>query len=151
MKAAANAENPTFEITGQDWTANNQKVTDKDTFVPVLTPHVLAANDKTVLYLSTNNTLYYPSKDVTVNGFRAYFQLNGLTAGDLHNDARAFVLNFGDSETTNIRLMDNGQLIMDNSVFDLQGRRVERSTFNVQRSTLKKGVYIKNGRKVVIK
>ena len=41
--------------------------------------------------------------------------------------------------------------------YDLQGRKlgstfnVQRSMFNVQRSTLKKGIYITNGRKVVIK
>ena len=36
--------------------------------------------------------------------------------------------------------------------YDLSGRRVERSTFNVQHGTLKKGVYINNGKlKVVVK
>ena len=34
--------------------------------------------------------------------------------------------------------------------YDLQGRKLG-STFNVQRSTLKKGVYIQNGRKVIVK
>jgi hypothetical protein len=34
--------------------------------------------------------------------------------------------------------------------YDLQGRKLG-STLNVQRSTLKKGVYIQNGRKVIVK
>jgi hypothetical protein len=34
--------------------------------------------------------------------------------------------------------------------YDLQGRKLG-STLNVQRSTLKKGVYIRNGRKIVFK
>ena len=36
-----------------------------------------------------------------------------------------------------------------NSLYDLQGRRVYRHTEGVQRSTLKKGVYIENGQKRV--
>ena len=48
-------------------------------------------------------------------------------------------LNFGD--TTGIKTIDNSQLTIDN-VYDLQGRRVAQPT---------KGLYIVNGRKVVIK
>ena len=72
-------------------------------------------------------------------------------------------------DATGIRAMDNGQLIMDNAVYDLQGRRVysipeqnsparplvafkERtrslSPFT-RHSSLKSGVYIKNGKKYV--
>ena len=35
-------------------------------------------------------------------------------------------------------------------IFDLQGRRISRSTFNAQRSALPRGLYITNGRKVLI-
>ena len=37
------------------------------------------------------------------------------------------------------------------NVYDLQGRRVESSIFNSQSSILKKGLYIVNGKKIVIK
>ena len=68
----------------------------------------------------------------------------------------------GDMTSVDALSMDNGKWKMDNSVYDLQGRKVngsrnatlskrERSMFNVQRSMLKKGVYIVNGKKVVIK
>ncbi|MBQ1650764.1 MAG: hypothetical protein II055_06505 [Prevotella sp.] len=45
-------------------------------------PVNLNAGDNTVLYLGTNNKLYYPSKARTINSFRAYFQLHGIVAGN---------------------------------------------------------------------
>ena len=48
---------------------------------------------------------------------------------------------FGD-DATGIKAIDNGQLTIDNEVYDLQGRRVAQPT---------KGLYIVNGKKVVIK
>ena len=44
-----------------------------------------------------------------------------------------------------------GDSSLDNVVFDLQGRRIPYSTFNVQRSTLKKGIYIRNHRKFLVR
>ena len=58
--------------------------------------------------------------------------------------------------TSGIQTIDNGKLIMDN-VYDLQGRKVngQSSMFNGQCSMfngqLKKGLYIQNGRKVLVK
>jgi Tol biopolymer transport system component len=40
---------------------------------------------------------------------------------------------------------------MEDSVYDLTGRRVKSSILNSQSSIQKKGVYVKNGKKVVIK
>ena len=114
------------------------------------------------LYLGTGNQLYYPSSPRTINAFRAYFQLNGITAGDITNGTRMF---FGeDSETTGIISIENGKLKIENeagAVYDLQGRRVASSMFrsalplgsskNVQSSMLKKGIYIYKGMKRVIK
>ncbi len=68
---------------------------------------------------------------------------------------------FSFDESTSV---DHSTLTIDHSseaIYDLQGRRMERSMFNVQRSMLQKGLYIvrsaegrlqgKNGKKVVIK
>ena len=55
------------------------------------------------------------------------------------DNARTF---FGFGETTGIEAIDNGQLTMDNEVYNLQGRRVENPT---------KGLYIVNKVKVIIK
>ena len=144
----ADVDGPTFDGVTQDWTAYNEVTPATNggyaTFVPVLTPTTLYANDKTKLYLGGNNTLYYPSGDVNVNGFRAYFKLNnGLTAGDLPNTARAFVLNI-DGDQTGIRsLTPDASPKGEGSIYSLDGRKVQNTT--------RKGVYIVNGKKVVIK
>ena len=57
----------------------------------------------------------------------------------------------GNGETTGIREMEDGKWKMKNGSYDLQGRRVESSIFNSQSSILKKGVYIVNGKKKVVK
>ena len=58
------------------------------------------------------------------------------------NAAPALTIGYGDEGTTGIRSIDNGQLTIDNVYYDLSGRRVAEPT---------KGVYIVNGKKVVIK
>ncbi len=54
-------------------------------------------------------------------------------------------------ETTGIISIEHGTLNIDHSVYDLQGRRVQTSNLNSQTSNLKRGVYIVNGKKVIIK
>ena len=137
---------PTF--TGVTLTNEVSKVeTNYVDFVGDYSAMNLAANDKTVLYLGAGNKLYYPSDDVSVYAFRAYFKLKGITAGDLpvsgQANARAFVLNFGDESTgiTTTNFTDSTDKA--GEWYDLQGRRL-----NGQPTT--KGIYINNG-KVIIK
>ena len=54
-------------------------------------------------------------------------------------------------ETEGIVEIENGRLKVDSYVYDLQGRRMDSSIFNSQSSIKKKGLYIINGKKVVIK
>lgn len=42
----------------------------------VFNPYALVANDNTTFFLSSNNTLYYPSANGTMNGFRAYVHID---------------------------------------------------------------------------
>lgn len=51
-------------------------------------------------YDSAGNQLHYPSKDMTINSCRVYFQLTGLNANEA--SASRIVLGFGDGETTDI-------------------------------------------------
>ena len=99
--------------------------------------------DNTKLYFSDNNTLYWPNGAMTINPFRAYFQLNTTAA------TRGVVVNFGDGNTTGIsdamRLNDKEQMINDNW-YTLDGRKIA----NGQKPTAK-GLYIKNGKKYIIK
>ena len=69
--------------------------------------------------------------------------------------ARDITLDFGEGEAkptgVGAALMNNEERIMNNEVYDLQGRRIDGSRFTVNGSRLNRGVYIKNGRKVVVK
>ena len=56
------------------------------------------ADDKSILFLGENNTLYYPKKGATIGAQRAYFKLSGITAGDKGTGVRTFVLDFGDED-----------------------------------------------------
>ena len=118
-------------------------------FIPTLGATTIGSEGddaKTVLFLGAGNKLYNPEQlPADMKGFRAYFLLK-VGAG-----ARAFRLDFGDGETTGIREMEDGKWKMENGSYDLQGRRVESSIFNSQSSILKKGVYIVNGKKRVVK
>ncbi|MBR6190450.1 MAG: InlB B-repeat-containing protein [Prevotella sp.] len=102
------------------------------------------------LYLGSGNNIYYPTRTgYTVNACRAYFRLNGLTAGDPANQGAnvlAFVLDFGDGEVTGISEIRNEELEMRNGSawYTLDGRRLNG------KPTVR-GLYINNGRKVVIK
>ena len=108
------------------------------------TPVSLDANDKTVLYLGAGNKLYYPSAAMTVNACRAVFVLNGLTAGEPQQSARAFVLNFGDESTGITTTNYTNDTNSDNVWFTLDGRKLSQKPSQ-------HGIYIKNGKKVVIK
>jgi hypothetical protein len=136
-------EDPTF----QNVTINNTHAdvtTDCVDFVGSFSPVSLTAGDRSVLYLGAGNKLYYPSNEMTVGSFRAVFQLKGIEAGDLAQQARAIVLNFGDDETTGIREVKEVREVKDNSWYSLDGRRL---TGKPSRA----GVYINNGKKIVIK
>ena len=117
------------------------------TFCGVFNPFILKANDKTKLYLGSNNTLYYPSKERTVNSFRAYFQLaDGITAGNPTNGTqgvKAFVLNLDGLQATEIR-PTTGPSLNGGEWYDTAGRRMSGKP-------TQKGVYFNNGKKVVIK
>lgn len=102
-------------------------------------------NAKAVLYLGASNTLYNPTvlnDNSYMKGFRAYFQLTGAAA----LNARAFRMNFGDEEVTGIMTTNftNDTNDMNGQWYTIDGRK-----FSGQPT--QKGVYINNGKKIVIK
>lgn len=98
-------------------------------------------DDRTKLFLGTANTLYYPKSGAHIGSQCAYFQLNGLTAGDVTN-ARIF---FGDDDITGITTTDCTDFTDSNDAwYSLDGRKLAVKP-------TKKGLYINGGRKVVIK
>lgn len=111
----------------------------------------LEADSYNILYLGSGNKLYYPNTAMTIDAFRAFFQLTGIEDGETA-DARHFVLNF-DGETTAIPAtkfvedsLTKGSYITDKQGvwYDMQGRKISGKP-------LLRGLYINNGVKVVIK
>jgi hypothetical protein len=108
------------------------------TFQGTYAPAPLAKDDPSNLYLGASNMLYWPEGDnFKVNAFRAYFKLSDGT------NASRFVLNFDNGESTTS--VDGLQFTVDSgeTLYDLQGRRVNASP--------KKGIYIKQGQKIIVK
>jgi hypothetical protein len=97
------------------------------------------------LYLGADNKLYYPkNENFQVKAFRAYFELLGsLVAGTPASQVKAFVLNFGDENTTGI-LEVSKQSDKSDNWYSLDGIRLSKKPS-------KKGIYIHNGRKEVLK
>ena len=142
VKVAANTDLSTAPFTEAIVSKDAQPFTSTDVdFIPTLGATTIPDGDtKAVLFLAANNTLLNPSAlPANMKGFRAYFQLKG----DAASLARAFSIDFGDGETTGITSI--GQL---DNWYDLSGRKL--SNGQLSNRQMKKGVYIQNGKKVII-
>ena len=107
-------------------------------FTGSFSPVSFAANDKTVLFIGSNNKLYWPSKATTMGSCRAYFQM------DASVEAREIVTYFDDEETTSIASMEDVRCKMADAWYTLDGRKLSgKPTF--------KGIYIHQGLKEVVK
>ena len=149
-----NTTNPVFNAVTISSTTPTDVEGTAATFHGVFSPYSTGGEDKKMLYLGAGNKLYYPSEGMTIGAFRAYFQLNGDITAGAPNGVRTFVLNFGDETGDATRLNDKVKMINDKEAgawYDMQGRRMAHSQFSILHSQLKKGVYINNGKKVVIK
>ena len=147
-----NIVNPVFPdvtITIESGT-NNAIKTNYVEFIGTMSPVNLVGGNTSVLYLGTNNSLYYPSADMTINSFRAYFRLlGGLTTGDPNNpeqsggNVSAFCLNLGE-EGTQTGICNTEITEGTDAWYTISGVRLAGKP-------TKKGLYIHTGRKVVIK
>ena len=102
--------------------------------------------DKSVLFMGSSNNLYYPDgeEQVTLGACRAYFKIGDDDAVNAKG-ITGFVIDFGDNEeTTGIH---NAEVIMQNGNADawytVDGIRLSGKPS-------KKGMYINNGKKVVV-
>ncbi|MBP3286501.1 MAG: hypothetical protein J6M15_06150 [Prevotella sp.] len=137
----ANLTNPVFKNVTINNTVNNVSFSGgsfKGTYAPL---EITEANRDEVLLLATGSKLGYAKTDRTVaNGkalgtCRAYFEITGAAA------VRSFIMDFGDDVTSIIEVGANSQL---STWYTLDGRRL-------QGKPAQKGVYIQNGKKVIIK
>jgi hypothetical protein len=105
-------------------------------FVGTYSPFAITdENIRSILLLTSAGKLGYSKVNRTLGSCRAYILTTGTQA------AREFVVDFGDGETTNIQQVESGKLKVE-GYYDLQGRKVAQPT---------KGLYIVNGKKVVVK
>ena len=113
-------------------------------FKGIFNPYYPEAGDQNTLFIGEENTLYYPdeSSNITIGAFRAYFELE-LPTPSGPSGIKSFVLNFDDNTTTGIKQISNTSNTS-NAIYTLDGRRL-----NDKPATA--GLYIINGKKVVIK
>ena len=88
-------------------------------------------------FLGANNTLFKAKTGSTTKGFRAYFAIPNSTAASA---LRVVV----DGNATSIKNINCGVVESDDAVYNLQGQRVDTRS-------LKPGLYIKAGKKFVVR
>ncbi|MBO4905822.1 MAG: hypothetical protein J5486_02150 [Bacteroidaceae bacterium] len=109
-------------------------------FIGTLNPVNIDKDDKSRLFMGEKNTLYYPNTDnYSVKTCRAYFHVD-LPEGSA--GVHAFYFNFGDEIATGIA--SSATANTSDTWYDLNGRRLSGRPS-------KKGVYVSEGRKVVLK
>ncbi len=117
-------------------------VTFMGTYSPV---SISSAGDNTKLYLGEGDQLFYPQSAMTIGCQRAYFQLaEGITAGEADEQSmpiKSFVLNFGEENGISVVNANSSEGA---GWYDLRGNRHEAMP-------TAPGIYIHNGRKLIVK
>lgn len=140
-------QNPTFEgvsmvATGLDEKGNPQAVGDASTVqMKGIYNQILLNADQTELFLGDNDLFYYPIDNVdarTIGGLRAYFIVPQGT------DIKKLRANLDGTPTSLGTIFDTEE--SNAPVYNLQGQCVGNSL-----RALKSGIYIQNGKKVVVK
>ena len=94
------------------------------------------ANDESIYYMTADNTLKYSNQPRTLKSCRAYFKFTEASTG------RQIILDFGGGETTGIANIDMN--VTTGGWYTVDGKKLNKKP-------TPKGVYIKDGVKVVIK
>lgn len=150
VKVTADLADPTFNGVTVNSTLTATQTASVD-FVPTMGKTLVTGsvdnegNARSVLSLGGGNKLFHPTvvntpdnADSYIKGFRAYFQLK-----DDGIDAHEFNLDF-DAGMTGIVSMDNVNVNDNDNWRDLNGRKLSGKP-------TAKGVYILNGKKVIVK
>ena len=144
-ESGENIQNPLFENVSVMKFSNN-KITDCVNFIGTYHPVQFTDGNRSILFMGAGSTLYYPDHDAYVNAFRGFFQLNDdLHAGDPTSPVKEFVLNF-DGETTTVKSLED----LDNLRFE-DGNWYSISGMKLDGKPNVPGIYINNGRKIVIR
>jgi hypothetical protein len=136
-------ENPVFTgVTVCSTAAGNVTSTDNNVqFKGTYNNQQFTVENKSILFVGTDNSLYWPTDGASIGAQRAYFQLTDGT------NARNIVLNFDGDEATGISLTPAPSPTGEGrsaAWYDLQGRKLSGKPSV-------KGMYVHDGKKVVIK
>ncbi len=135
--------NPVFEGVTIDATATTSVPFSGGAFVGQYDPFTVPEANRYIM-LGTENTLGYAAAGKTLRPFRAHFEVPpGI-------NVKAYKMKFGEDDATGIISpisIDNGKLTIDNvndGWYDMSGRKLDGKP-------TARGIYVKNGRKVIIK
>ncbi len=107
-------------------------------------PVSVTANDKSILFLGDANTLYYSTIDRQIRSCRAYFSVPYIK-NNAGAKARAFALSFDGEDVTGVLgVSADSTDVKDGVWYSLDGVRLSGKP-------TQRGLYINNGKKVVIK
>ena len=137
VKPTVNVVEPTFADADYYNSYENLVRTTYVNFFATLGLYELYFYPKEVLVMTIEGKLVHPNPAWDIKGYRGFF-----TLPQIYNQARAFRINFGDGETTDIDATLVNSEKVNSDVYDLQGRKVTQPT---------KGIFIQSGRKVIIK
>ncbi len=113
------------------------------TFRGIYDPVNLHGGDQNTLFFGADGQLHYPENDMTVGAFRAYFNVNEETA----NGVKAFVMSFnGEKQTPTAieSLLTKDSMSDPGTWYTIDGRKLTGKP-------AKKGLYIHNRKKVIIR
>lgn len=155
----SNIENPVFEgvtidATKHDYDTNAESVTtdERVRFCGTYKSTAFGSEDKSILLMGSENTLFYPTTGAGIGSFRAYFKIGGDDSALLARRLTSFSIDFGEGEeeaTGIVEVEANTSLsTLHSSLKDawhtLDGRRL-------QGKPTQGGIYIKNGKKITVK
>jgi hypothetical protein len=125
-------------------TAEESVTTDERVrFVGTYKSTAFNADDKSILLMGSENTLYYPTAGAGIGAQRAYFKI-GDDGALLARRLTAFNIGFGEDDVTGVIGVNEVIGVNDDSWYSLDGRRLSGKPSRA-------GIYVNNGRKVVIK
>ena len=114
-------------------------------FIGTYSPFSLEANDRTKLYMGSDNKVYYPTDNLPIGSCCAFFSLKGLRAGDFElgqSEINSIVVNIG--EETGITTPSSISSPATDNYYSLDGRKLSCKP-------TAKGIYIHNDKKIIIK
>ena len=126
--------NPSTEAGYRDHEVAGDVIYFRGTYAPIAAGTWPKAADGDLIYgVTTDGHIKKAGASASIKGFRAYF--------DIPANAEVKGIVFDDDTATGLSIID-GEIVSSEAVYDLNGRRVNKT---------QKGVYIVNGKKVVVK